>query len=258
MTDYSSQISMIKQLSPSRRKAGAATAAGAMSPDAVRQHCDPPSSAAASSSKLPIFISALTLLLSNSKMVARAADLSVNTPSGSDVASGDTMTVEWTYLPTTSADDTKVPTLTTGDLTAFTIELTTCGDEGNDCSESSGTEGSCGDSYASLCTNDEGLCFDSDGQYDVIIPADTSAGQYGIKVALASDPTVVFACSGSFEVGDGGFVAGKPSLEVVTPDPLELGAAFTAQWAYYDTSGAPAAGTFKIDLYACEDDDCEG
>lgn len=190
-----------------------------------------------------IFLSSRTTI-----QTVSATDLSVTTPDGT-YAAGDALRAQWTYDPTTS------DRITTGDLNAFKVELRTCGSDGSSCRESSGAEQSCGETFASLCIRDDGLCLDSDGTYDVVVPADAPAGHYGLKVALASNPDVVFACSSAFDVSAAATAVGEPSLETVSPDPLEVGAAFTARWVYDDGSGE-AEGSFQIDLYSCEDGSC--
>lgn len=200
------------------------------------------------------------MFLSSSGIIQTAVSatvLSVTTPAAADgtggYTAGDALTAEWTYAPATGDGAT---TTTTGDLNAFTVELRTCGSDGSGCNDSNSAEQWCGETYASLCTRADGLCMDSDGTYDVVIPADAPAGQYGLKVALASDPDVIFACSDAFGVSAPATAAGEPSLQTASPDPLEVGAAFTARWAYDDGNGE-AEGTFHIDLYSCEDGACD-
>lgn len=53
-------------------------------------------------------------------------------------------------------------------------------------------------------------CCRAAGDYDVEIPADTSAGLYTIRVGKFSDDTI-FGCSGAFEVVKEGAVGGGMS-----------------------------------------------
>eukprot|EP00752_Nemacystus_decipiens_P005724 g5181.t1 len=153
---------------------------------------------------------------------------------------------------------------TTGDLTAFDIELRSHSSE-------TATTG-CGEElFASLCTeeldDDTALvCMDSDGSYDVQIPDDAPAGMYSIKVMLSEDKTV-WGCTDAFEVTlpttqDGSdpvvIVAGEPRVEeVVSPGAMSPGTPFTARWVYDDGNGA-GGGTFEVNLNACSDaGDCD-
>lgn len=171
-------------------------------------------------------------------------EITVVTPSG-PIEAGEDFTVEWAYSASGG---------TTGDLNRFSIDLRYCGEDGSACSGAS----SCGDDYAELCTDEEG-CMDSDGSYDVQIPEDAAAGEYGVKVVLMED-TTVFACSAGFAVtapADGDVVeAGEASLEVIVPNYIVAGTPFTAQWDYDDGAGG-AEGTFEVNLYSCEDGACD-
>lgn len=173
---------------------------------------------------------------------AASNDITVVTPSET-LEAGAEFTVEWEYADSGG---------TTGDLNAFTIELHYCGDDGSSCS---GTD-ACGTEYVALCERADG-CMDSDGSYNVQLPEDAAAGQYAVKVGLAAD-TAVFSCSEAFDVSDpeGGAVdPTSPSLVTNPPDYVEVGDAFTARWVYDDGTGS-AEGTFEIDLYLCDDNDC--
>lgn len=164
---------------------------------------------------------------------------------------GDSLVAEWVYEPAEGGG-------TTGDLNAFTINLQYCGKDGSDCNADSGA---CGDEYVSLCPKEDGLCMDSDGMYDIVIPEDAEAGKYGILVALASAPGTIFGCSNSFDVSadpddTSSATAGAPTLEAIAPYYLEVGEAFTARWLY-DNGAGDSEGTFEIDLYSCADAACD-
>eukprot|EP00752_Nemacystus_decipiens_P006737 g6056.t1 len=70
--------------------------------------------------------------------------------------------------------------------------------------ESTGS-GDCGTWVTSICDKPEMGCKDSQGDYDVMIPVNTMAGMYKIRVGLFGDDSV-YACSPAFEItpaGDG-------------------------------------------------------
>ena len=181
-------------------------------------------------------------------------EISVVTPTTS-VDAGGALSVEWSYSASGG---------TTGDLNDFAISLHYCGENSSNCSSNSGgSVSSCGESYAELCTRDDGICVDSDGSYDVIVPADTPPGSYSVMVTLYHDITVA-SCSSAFSVtapeGIAAAVAeGEPALEVSSPgEELEVGSAFTARWIYDDGAGE-AEGTFEVNLMLCDSEsgDCD-
>ncbi|CAM9363274.1 unnamed protein product [Hapterophycus canaliculatus] len=60
--------------------------------------------------------------------------------------------------------------------------------------------GDCGEWVTSICDKPNMGCLDTpEGDYDVLIPANTEAGQYKIRVGVFGDDSI-FACSPSFEV----------------------------------------------------------
>ena len=172
------------------------------------------------------------------------------------VDAGEALTVEWSYSASGG---------TTGDLNSYTINLHYCGEDGSSCSSNSGggSGSSCGDTYAGLCTRNGGICMDSDGSYDVEVPADTPPGIYAVMVTSLHNTTVA-SCSAAFNVtAPEGIAAaaaeGEPFLEVLYPaDYLEGGSAFTAKWIYDDGAG-DAEGTFEVNLKRCmsESGDCD-
>ncbi|CAB1111076.1 unnamed protein product [Ectocarpus sp. CCAP 1310/34] len=59
--------------------------------------------------------------------------------------------------------------------------------------------GDCGTWVTSVCDKPDVGCLDSQGDYNVVIPADSEDGMYKIRVGLFGDDTI-YACSPSFEV----------------------------------------------------------
>lgn len=155
---------------------------------------------------------------------------------------------------------------TTGDLNPFEIELRSCGGDA-DQQAACGTGASCGNPYRALCGAETGAsCMDSDGSYDVTIPADVAAGLYVFSVtylgstgwsstggsSAASDAGLVTGCSESFLVEE---APAAGALTAVAPGQLEPGDPFTAKWAYDDGTGE-AGGIFEVNLYTCADSAC--
>lgn len=177
---------------------------------------------------------------------------------------GDAFSVEWDY----STDSEVIGT--TGDLNPFDIELRSCGQGGEGCENLS-----CGTTYRTLCERGNGVCMDSDGSYDVVIPDDVPAGDYVISVTymgaagwaavssmLSSSSSSslggVTACSKSFAVAGATSTVeeGTPVLEATTPtSELSPGQAFTAQWVY-DNGDGQGGGNFEVNLYSCADGAC--
>ncbi|CAM9427966.1 unnamed protein product [Ascophyllum nodosum] len=171
-------------------------------------------------------------------VVGATGDLEVTMPTeGSIYVAGSVYTVEWEG---------------TGE-SRFEIDLYFCG--------SSCTEDDCGEWVTSLCPTGESGCPDSQGDYDVLMPAPTSgtsSSGYKIRVADMNDEESV-DCSESFtllpseELPTVGEVDG-PTLVVTSPmdgDMAEACMEYTVEWDYDDGFGS-AAGRFDIDLYEAD------
>ncbi|CAN0212817.1 unnamed protein product [Ascophyllum nodosum] len=63
----------------------------------------------------------------------------------------------------------------------------------------SGGDGDCGTWVMSICDTPEKGCHDTQGDYNVIIPASTPTGFYVIRVGLFGEDSV-YGCSEPFEV----------------------------------------------------------
>lgn len=180
------------------------------------------------------------------------ADTIVVAATQSTVTAGEELPVEWSY----SNDDEEVGG-TTGDLNPFAIELRDCGVDGADCED-----GGCGSStYSNLCPRD-GVCMDSDGSYDVVIPSDAGVGDYVIRVSYLGTFTSsahvgeISACTTSFALTAPDVPLGVAVLEATAPQfDVAPGQAFTAQWAY-DNGEGKSDGNFDVDLYSCENGAC--
>ncbi|CAM9687168.1 unnamed protein product [Ectocarpus sp. 8 AP-2014] len=59
--------------------------------------------------------------------------------------------------------------------------------------------GDCGSWVTSVCDKPDMGCRDSEGDYDVVIPADSEEGMYKVRVGLFGDDSI-YACSPSFEI----------------------------------------------------------
>lgn len=183
-----------------------------------------------------------------------AADETIAVVTPSALTAGEALSVEWVF-----STDNEVSG-TTGDLYPFEIELRSCGTDGLGCEN-----GSCGTILSSLCTR-AGVCMDSDGSYDVVIPADASAGDYMIRVSYlgpsssssgSTEPDVVSGCSRSFSVTEPDVPFGSPVISASSPQAdLMIGEAFTAQWAYDNGKGG-SNGNFDVNLYSCADGACD-
>lgn len=177
-----------------------------------------------------------------SGVTASIASISSQTP----LDPGEDFTATWSYEPSDGLGGT------TGDIRSFAIALVPCASDCASCAESS--------SILPLCPAG-GFCMDSDGSYDLSVPADASSGRYLLKVALGSDPAV-FACSDALDIGLATTESGPTStvngasLTAFAPDVSpEPGQAFTARWEYDDGTGS-AKGYFDVDLYRCKTGDC--
>ncbi|CAN0146176.1 unnamed protein product [Scytosiphon promiscuus] len=62
-----------------------------------------------------------------------------------------------------------------------------------------GVGGDCGEWVMSVCDKPDAGCLDSQGDYDIVIPAEAEAGEYQIRVGVFGNDAV-YACSPSFEV----------------------------------------------------------
>lgn len=203
------------------------------------------------------------------------------TPDASQLEAGQDFTVSWEYdTGSVMAGGENEPT--TGDLTAFEFDMVKCsGDSSSSCDSSSSTCTGNGSSSSDtnaiqLCLRESGFCLDSDGSYDLTVPAlDNSMtnNYYMLRVRLAADNTVsgctdegfqVIAGSGAVSVvieGDDDEVpsgVAAPTIEVLEPvSGLVPGDVFTAKWLYDETGdGLGDAGNFAVDLYSCEDGAC--
>jgi len=111
---------------------------------------------------------------------ADGPSLVVTSPAEGDMAvAGDEYTVEWDY---DNGVGSKVD--------RFKIDLY----------DADGT-GDCGTWVTSICDKESIGCKDSMGDYDVVIPSDTEAGDYKIRVGRFENDDL-FGCSGVFTVSD--------------------------------------------------------
>lgn len=181
------------------------------------------------------------------------ADTIVVAATQSTVTAGEELPVEWNY----SIDDDDDVGGTTGDLNPFAIELRVCGVDGADCKD-----GGCGSStYSNLCPQN-GVCMDSDGSYDVVIPSDAGVGDYVIRVSYlgtftsSAHVSKISACTASFALKAPDVPLGAAALEAMAPQfDVSPGQAFTAQWTY-DNGEGKSDGNFDVDLYSCENGAC--
>lgn len=202
----------------------------------------------------------------------------------SQLEAGQDFTVNWEYDAgsVTAGGGSQA---TTGDLTAFEFDMVKCsGDSSSSCDSSSSVcSGNVGGSPdinpIELCLRESGFCLDSDGSYDLTVPASDNSGAttvgnfYMLRVRLAADNTVSGCTDEGFQVvagsaavvvvieGDDDEVLSgiiPPTIKVLEPvRGLIPGDVFTAKWLYDETGdGLGDAGNFAVDLYSCDDGAC--
>lgn len=145
------------------------------------------------------------------------------------VVAGRTFTVEWTN---------------SGDNTEYNIDLFRAGAVGG---------ARCGTFVTTLC-DEGGLCADSSGDYDVVIPAPLhDMPRSGYVIGVRGEKDAAYGCSDEFRIVTQEEVpaTNEYSLDVTAPvdgDVAIAGQEYTVQWKYLNAVGS-ATDRFDIDLF---------